>query len=195
MHRNHFSHWKLCPNFLKSIVTGDKTWCFQQILKQTDKLQIENQKTHHKAKGQEKLHPKSKPCSLHSLIVSVSTKNVFQLHKHLLLSYFLNVLKCLIARICFICREYRSENSWCSLHYNACSHSSFIVHRFLAKNNICVLYHPPYLSDLAPCYLSLSQNLKLKRCYFDHINCFDMCFGDNSAKWTGTDIQIIIKSL
>ncbi|UYV73579.1 hypothetical protein LAZ67_10004142 [Cordylochernes scorpioides] len=66
--------------------------------------------------------------------------------------YYLNVLKRLIARIRRIRPEYRDEDSWCLLHDNAPSHSSLIVRRFLAKNNVCVLNHPPYSPDLAPAY-------------------------------------------
>ncbi|UYV78806.1 hypothetical protein LAZ67_16002852 [Cordylochernes scorpioides] len=82
--------------------------------------------------------------------------------------YYLNVLKRLIARIRRIRPEYRNEDSWCLLHDNAPSHSSLIVRRFLAKNNICVLNHPPYSPDLAPCdfYLFPKIKLKLKGCFF-----------------------------
>ncbi|UYV67133.1 hypothetical protein LAZ67_4004027 [Cordylochernes scorpioides] len=53
------------------------------------------------------------------------------------------VLKRLIARNRRIRAEYRDEDSWCLLHDNAPSHSSLTVRRFLAKNNVCVLNHPP----------------------------------------------------
>ncbi|UYV78807.1 hypothetical protein LAZ67_16002854 [Cordylochernes scorpioides] len=76
--------------------------------------------------------------------------------------YYLNVLKRLIARIRRIRPEYRNEDSWCLLHDNAPSHSSLIVRRFLAKNNICVLNHPPYSPDLAPCDFYLFPKIKLK---------------------------------
>ncbi|UYV71195.1 hypothetical protein LAZ67_8002127 [Cordylochernes scorpioides] len=50
--------------------------------------------------------------------------------------YYLNFLKRLIVRIRRIRPEYRDEDSWCLLHDNAPSHSSLIVRRFLAKNNV-----------------------------------------------------------
>ncbi|UYV73753.1 hypothetical protein LAZ67_11000721 [Cordylochernes scorpioides] len=82
--------------------------------------------------------------------------------------YYLNVLKRLIARNRRIRAEYRDEDSWCLLHDNAPSHSSLTVRRFLAKNNVCVLNHPPYSPDLAQCdfYLFSKIKLKLKGCFF-----------------------------
>ncbi|UYV82885.1 hypothetical protein LAZ67_22001231, partial [Cordylochernes scorpioides] len=82
--------------------------------------------------------------------------------------YFLNFLKRLIARIRRFRPEYRDEDSWCLLHDNAPNHSSLIVRRFLAKNNVCVLNHPPYSLYLAPCdfYLFPKIKLKLKGCFF-----------------------------
>ncbi|UYV60991.1 hypothetical protein LAZ67_1003019 [Cordylochernes scorpioides] len=65
--------------------------------------------------------------------------------------YYLNVLK-----------QYRDEDSWCLLHDNAPSHSSLTVRRFLAKNNVCVLNHPPYSPDLAQCDFYLFPKIKLK---------------------------------
>ncbi|UYV68744.1 hypothetical protein LAZ67_6000635 [Cordylochernes scorpioides] len=58
--------------------------------------------------------------------------------------------------------EYRDEDSWCLLHDNAPRHSSLIVRRFLAKNNVCVLNHPPYSPDLAPCDFYLFPKIKLR---------------------------------
>ncbi|GFV97166.1 mariner Mos1 transposase [Trichonephila clavipes] len=54
---------------------------------------------------------------------------------------------------------------------NAPSHTSLVFHRFLAKDNVCQLNHPPYSPDLAPCDYSLFPKLKmkLKGCYFKDI--------------------------
>ncbi|UYV63154.1 hypothetical protein LAZ67_2003304 [Cordylochernes scorpioides] len=64
--------------------------------------------------------------------------------------------------------EYRDEDSWCLLHDNAPSHSSLIVCRFLAKNNVCVSNNPPYSPALAPCDFYLFPKIKLKREYLDY---------------------------
>ena len=41
---------------------------------------------------------------------------------------------------------------------------------FLAQNQFCVLNHPPYSPDLAPCDFSLFPKLKLKGCFFNDIS-------------------------
>ena len=55
---------------------------------------------------------------------------------------------------------------------NAPCHASLIFPQFLARNHVCVLNHPPYLLDLAPCDFSLLQKLKLKLkgCFFNDIS-------------------------
>ena len=47
-----------------------------------------------------------------------------------------------------------------------------IVRQFLARNQVCVLNHPPYSPDLAPCDFSLfpKLKLKLKGCSFEDID-------------------------
>jgi len=46
-------------------------------------------------------------------------------------------------------------------HDNALAHRSFKFSQFLAKNNMTVIPHPPYSSDLAPCDFFLFPKLKL----------------------------------
>ncbi|GFY11151.1 protein GVQW3 [Trichonephila clavipes] len=81
--------------------------------------------------------------------------------------YYIAVLKCLIDRIRRIRPEYRTENSWCLSHDNTPSHTSLVVLRILAKNNVCVLNHPPYSPNLPPCDHSVFSKLKMKfkRCF------------------------------
>jgi len=76
--------------------------------------------------------------------------------------YYVIVLNRLISRIRRICPEYQDESSWCLLHDNAPSHNLLIVRRFLVKNRVCVLNHPPYSPDLAPCDFALFSKLKMK---------------------------------
>ena len=61
------------------------------------------------------------------------------------------------------------EQTWLLHHDNALSHTSVLIHQFLAKNKIAVIPHPPYSSDLAPCdfFLSPKMKLKLKGCRFN----------------------------
>ena len=46
-------------------------------------------------------------------------------------------------------------------HDDVPAHRSFKVWQFLAKNNITVIPHPPYLPNLAPCEFFLFPKLKL----------------------------------
>ena len=77
-------------------------------------------------------------------------------------AFYLEVLQRLMARIRRIRPEYRDPSSWSLLHDNAPSHTSLVVRQFLARNQACVLNHPPYSPDLAPCDFSLFPKLKLK---------------------------------
>ena len=54
-------------------------------------------------------------------------------------AYYLEVLKCLMARIRRIRPEYRDPEIWSLLHDNALSHTSLIVFQFLAQNQVCAL--------------------------------------------------------
>jgi len=85
--------------------------------------------------------------------------------------YYVTVLNRLISRICLIRPEYQDKSSWYLLHDNAPSQNSLIVRRFLGKNRVCVLNHPPYSPDLAPCDFAFFPKLKmkLKRTYFEDV--------------------------
>ena len=67
-------------------------------------------------------------------------------------AYYLEVLKRLMVRI----RRIRPH----------------IVRQFLARNQVCVLNHPPYSPDLTPCDFPLFPKLKskLKVCFFNEIS-------------------------
>ncbi|UYV61578.1 hypothetical protein LAZ67_1005355 [Cordylochernes scorpioides] len=161
--RDIISAYENDSNFLKSIVTGDETWCFQYDPKTKRQSAEWKSKNSPQAKKTRKVPSKIKTM----LITFFDSRGI--IHKEFVPAgqtitgeYYLNVLKRLIARIRRIRPEYRDENSWCLLHDNAPSHSSLIVRRFLAKNNVCVLNHPPYSPDLAPCDFYLFPKIKLK---------------------------------
>ena len=72
--------------------------------------------------------------------------------------YYLTVLKRLMSRIRWISPEYKDEVvGVCCMIMRPVT-----LRRFLAKNNVCVLNHPPYSPDLAPCDFSLFRKLKMK---------------------------------
>ncbi|UYV70034.1 hypothetical protein LAZ67_7001543 [Cordylochernes scorpioides] len=167
--RDIISAYENDSNFLKSIVKGDETWCFQYDPKTKPQSAEWKSKNSPQAKKTRKLPSKIKTM----LTTFFDSRGI--IHKEFVPAgqtitgeYYLNVLKRLIARIRRIRPEYRDEDSWCLLHDNAPSHFSLIVRRFLAKNNVCVLNHPQYSPNLAPCdfYLFPKIKLKLKGCFF-----------------------------
>jgi len=52
------------------------------------------------------------------------------------------------------------EASWILHHDNAPAHSALSVKRYLSKNNIPVMGHPPYSPYLAPCDFFLFPKIK-----------------------------------
>ena len=58
------------------------------------------------------------------------------------------------------CPQKWRTNSLFLLLDNAAAHQSVLVKDFLAKINVAVLEHPPYLSDLAPADFYLFSGLK-----------------------------------
>ena len=62
--------------------------------------------------------------------------------------------------------------SWILHHDNAPSHNALSVKRYLAKNNIPVMEHPPYSPDLAPCDFFLFPKIKsaLKGTRFESVD-------------------------
>lgn len=160
------------PNFLKSIVTGDETWCFQydpETKRQTAEWKSsgspqakKTRKTPSKIKTMFIVFYDSKGIIHHEFVPSGQTVNGV---------FYEAVLKRLMARIRRTRPEYKDPGSWCLLHDNAPSHTSLIVKRFLARNNVCVMNHSPYSPDLAPCDFALFPKIKstLKGCFFDDI--------------------------
>ncbi len=65
-------------------------------------------------------------------------------------TFYLSVLKRLVARIHHVRLEYREPRSWCLSQENAKAHATHIIQQYFAKYQITVLNHPPYEPDLAP---------------------------------------------
>lgn len=156
------------PNFMRSIVTGDETWCFQYDPESKRQSAVWKAPSSPKAQKTRRVPSKIKTM----LITFFDSKGI--IHKEFVphgqtvtAVFYLDVMKRLMARIRRVRPEYRDPESWSLLHDNAPSHNSIIVRQFLARNNVCVLNHPPYSPDLAPCDFSLFP--KLKGLYFEDI--------------------------
>lgn len=165
------------PNFLKSIVTGDETWCFQYD------PETKRQSSEWLSKGEPRpkkvRQEKSKIKTM--LICFYDSEGI--VHKEFVPTgqtvnkeYYLEVLKRLLARITRVRPQYREPGSWSLLHDNAPAHNAILVRDYLAKRNVCVIDHPPYSPDLAPCDFFLFPKLKmpLKGCYFDDVDTIQM---------------------
>ena len=112
-------------------------------------------------------------CSLHSSIEKeLSTGNSFQLTKQLLvhiISKFWSVWwpESIVFDPNIVIQR---SGLCCTIVHQV--HTSLIVRQFLARNQVYVLNHPLYSTDLAPYVLSLfpKLKLKLKGCFFNDIS-------------------------
>lgn len=160
------------PNFLKTIITGDETWCFQY--EPTTKRQSAEWVGPGEAKPKKLRFQKSKVKTM--LLVFYDSKGIVHHEfapngQSITGQYYLEVLKRLWARVLKVRPEYKAPGSWSLLHDNAPAHTCLAVRQFLAKKNITVIAHPPYSPDLAPCDFWLFPKLKIsmKGHHFDSI--------------------------
>ena len=74
--------------------------------------------------------------------------------------YYKNVLTTLRERVRRRRPDMSKNASWILHHDNAPAHNALSVKRYLEKNNIPVMEHPPYSPDLAPCDFFLFRKIK-----------------------------------
>ena len=86
--------------------------------------------------------------------------------------YYKNILTTLHERVRRRRPDMWKNTSWILHHDNAQAHNALSVKRYLAKNNIPVMGHPPYTPDLAPCDFYLFPKIKyaLKGTRFDSVD-------------------------
>ncbi|GFX32830.1 HTH_48 domain-containing protein [Trichonephila clavipes] len=134
---------------------------YNQRLTIDDLIEMQEQNIKYLRNGSHKTHPQAKksrknPSKIKTRLITffhargIIDKEFVPTGQIITDQYYLDVLKRLMARIHRIHPEYR-----CLLHDNALSHTSLAARRILAKNNVCVLNHPPYSPDLAPCDYSM----------------------------------------
>jgi len=85
--------------------------------------------------------------------------------------YYKGIMERLLNRIQCVRQGMCESGDWLILH-NTPSHNATIIKQLLAQQNVTVLHHPPYLTDLAPADYFLFPKVKshLKRCLFDSIS-------------------------
>lgn len=180
------------PNFLKTIVTGDETWCFK----------YEPETKRQSAEWRSLNEGKPKKCRLEKskvkvmLICFYDSKGI--IHKEFVPpgqtitgEFYLDVMKRLLARIRRVRPEYRENGSWTLLHDNAPSHRSRVVTEFLIKNHIIALQHSPYSPDLAPCdyYLFPKLHLTIKGKLHESVEAIQSTVTDVLKTITKKDIE------
>ena len=86
--------------------------------------------------------------------------------------YYKNVLTILRERVRRRRPDMWKNASWILHHDNVPAQNALSVKRYLAKNNIPVMEHPPYSPDLAPCYFFLFPKIKsaLKGTRFESVD-------------------------
>ncbi len=73
-------------------------------------------------------------------------------------TFYVQVLDHLCKCIARVRPEMWKDQKFFLLHDNVRSHTAAIVEQFLAKKGVAQLSHLPYLPDLSPLTISLSQN-------------------------------------
>ncbi|GFU80359.1 putative DD34D transposase [Trichonephila clavipes] len=133
------------PHFLKSMVRGDESQCFQYD-SETKRQSVEwKQKISPQAKKSRKVQSKIK-----TMVITffdnpgITHKELAPTGQTVAGQYYLTLLMRLMAKLCRILPEYWTKSSWCLLHDDAPSHPSLISRQFLKKNNVCMLNNPLY---------------------------------------------------
>jgi hypothetical protein len=77
----------------------------------------------------------------------------------------------MLERKCVMKRPELCRNHNWFLHHDVSAHTSLKTTEFVTKNNMVIDFHPPYLSDLAPCDFNLFPKLKMKlRGHFETVS-------------------------
>jgi len=142
------------------VITGDETWCFQ--------YDPEKKRQSMEWKTQNSPRPRKARMSRSQ----VKTMLVCFLDHKVIVPYEFIVKGQTVNQQCYLEMLTRLQESvrrkrprlWLDkriLHHdNAPAHDVLRFHKFLAKNSITKMVHPPYSPDLAPCYFWLFPELK-----------------------------------
>jgi histone-lysine N-methyltransferase SETMAR len=138
--------------FLNRIITGDETWCslYDPQLKQ----QLATWKSPSSPRKKKLQQDRSKDKVMLELVLGSSgivhmkfiPKGV-TVNKH----RYKEILHCLRRSVRRKHPELWRRKNWLLIHDNTLAHGFVLVQEVLAKQQVTVLPHPPYSSDLAPC--------------------------------------------
>jgi len=149
------------PSFLRTIITGDETWCHQFDLE--SKRQSMEWRSPSSPQPKKSRLQKSKVKTV--LIAFFDSYGI--IHKEFVpagqtvnSAFCEDVLKQLLWRIHRVQPELHRTGQWMLLPDNAPAHCAIRVHQFLAQRGVPVLDHPLYSPDLAPADFFLIPRLK-----------------------------------
>ncbi len=150
------------PNFVRSIITGDETWCFAydpETKRQSAEWCSKNSPRPTKLR-----FAKSRIKTM--LITFFDAEGI--VHKEFVpqgqtvnAQFYLLVLNRLMKRIQRVRPEFWKRRSFFLLHDNAPAHTAAVIVRFLAEKGVPVLNHPPYSPDLSPPRLFSIPQIKI----------------------------------
>jgi len=141
------------PDFFQNVITCDETWTFQYYPE--TKQQSMHWKSPQSPRKKKALMSKSKFKAM--MIVFFRYPGGYLSGYQV---YYKNVLTTLRERVGRRRPDMWKDASWILHHDNAQAHNALSVKRYLAKNNIPVMEHPPYSPDLAPCDFFLFPKIK-----------------------------------
>ena len=149
------------PHFRERVITEDKAWIYEYD------PETKRQSEEWKHPGSPRTKKVRKSCSKIKtmLIVFFDIRGVVH-HEYVPPGQTVNaifhveVLKRLHEHVRRARPELWAENTWIVHQDNAPSQTTLVTHKFLTKNKITTMGHPPYLPDLAPCDFYLFPKAK-----------------------------------
>jgi len=154
--------------FLSRVITGDESWVYgyDTETKRLSSLWKSPTSPRPKKARQVKSNLKNMIITFFD-IKGIVHKEFVPIGQSVNSGFYCEVLRRLREKV----REFWREQTRLLHHDNAPSHTAVLTDKFLAKNKIAVIPHPPYSPDLAPCdfFLFPKMKLKLKGRRFDTI--------------------------
>ena len=162
------------PDFFLNVITCDETWIFQYDPE--TKRQSMHWKSPQSPRKKKARMNKSKFKAM--MIVFFDIRGLIYINwvpevQSVNQVYYKNVLTNLRERVRRRRPDMWKNVSWILHHDNAPAHNALYVKRYLAKNNIPLMEHPPYSPDLVPCDFFLFPKIKsaLKGTRFESVGC------------------------
>lgn len=149
------------PSFLRTIVTGDETWCYQ--------FDPDSKRQSMEWRSPSSPRPKKYRCQkskVKTMLIAFFDNDGI-IHQEFVpvgqtvnAAFYEEVLTRLLRRIRRVRPQLSRTGQWVLLNDNAPAHSAIRVRQFLAQRGVTVLDHPPYSPDLAPADFFLFPRMK-----------------------------------